>query len=133
MPHNATSVRILLVDDHPANLLALEAALDSLGVDMVRAISGMQALSALEQQDFAAVLLDIRMPGMDGIEATSDIKSDPDLAHIPIVAITADSSNDIIARARRAGCAGIMTKPVLPDEVARTITSVLATVRSSDS
>ena len=69
MPHTTITAHVLLVDDQPANLLALEAALDSLGVDMVRAQSGPQALAALEKQDFAAVLLDVRMPGMDGLEA----------------------------------------------------------------
>jgi CheY-like chemotaxis protein len=103
------------------------------GFSVATAINGHEAvrLARLLRPDL--ILMDVRMPGMDGLEATADIKSDPDLAHIPVVALTADSSNDIDARARRAGCVEVITKPLLPDEVAREITSLLATVQAQRS
>ena len=59
-------VKILLVDDTPENLISLEAALDGLGQELVLAKSGMEALRHLRHDDFAAILLDVKMPDMDG-------------------------------------------------------------------
>ncbi len=68
-------VSILLVDDRPENLLALEAILEPLGQRLVRATSGDEALRRLLVQDFALILLDVQMPGMNGFEAAELIKA----------------------------------------------------------
>jgi len=99
------------------------------GFSVVTAINGHEAIGLARLLRPDLVLMDIRLPGMDGLEATADIKADPDLAHIPVVALTADPSSDIELRARRAGCIGVITKPALPDEVARKITSVLESLQ----
>ena len=70
-------VKILLVDDTPENLVSLEAALDGLGEELVLARSGKEALRYLLQDDFAAILLDVRMPDMDGFETAELIRSRP--------------------------------------------------------
>jgi PAS domain S-box-containing protein len=133
VPHNATSVRILLVDDHPANLLALEAALDSLGVDMVRAISGMQALSALEQQDFAAVLLDIRMPGMDGFEVARVIRSRPRSRFTPILFVTAgDDPDAAMLSAYALGAVDFLAKPLRPEVLKAKVAVFVELYRSKE-
>jgi len=95
------------------------------GFSVVTANNGHDAIGLARLRRPDLILMDVRMPGMDGLEATADIKADPELAHIPVVALTADSSNDVNTRARRAGCVAVITKPVLPDEVAREITSLL--------
>src|SRR4051794_12515985 len=82
--------RILLVDDRPANLTALEALLGDLGLALVRAPSGEEALKRLLETDFAAVLLDVVMPGMDGFEVAKLIRARPRSRATPVVFITAD-------------------------------------------
>ncbi|MDB5956644.1 response regulator [Ramlibacter sp.] len=113
MPHNTITTHVLLVDDQPANLLALEAALDSLGVDMVRAQSGPQALAALEKQDFAAVLLDVRMPGMDGFEVARAIRSRARSRFTPILFVTAgDDPDEAMLSAYALGAVDFLAKPL---------------------
>ncbi|CAN5187532.1 response regulator [soil metagenome] len=82
---------VLLVDDRPANLLALEAILSDLPVKLVRASSGSEALRALLKQDFALVLLDVQMPNMDGFETAAAMKAHPRTADVPLIFVTAIS------------------------------------------
>ena len=70
------NANVLLVDDQPANLLALEAMLGGLGYDLVRAHSGPEALRLLLRDDFAVVLLDVQMPGLDGFETARLIRGE---------------------------------------------------------
>jgi signal transduction histidine kinase/DNA-binding response OmpR family regulator len=113
VPHNAITAHVLLVDDQPANLLALEAALDSLGVNLVRAVSGTQALAALEKQDFAAVLLDVRMPGMDGFEVAREIRSRARSRFTPILFVTAgDDPGEAMLSAYALGAVDFLAKPL---------------------
>ena len=83
--------RVLMVDDRADNLLALEAVLDSLGADLVRAGSGEEALRALLAGDFAVIILDVQMPGMDGFETASLIKAREKTRNVPIIFLTAIS------------------------------------------
>ncbi len=78
-------VSILLVDDRPDKLLALEAILGDLGQNMVRAYSGREALRALLQRDFAVILLDVNMPMMDGFETAEMIRARPRSQQTPII------------------------------------------------
>ena len=69
-----SKIKILLVDDRPANLLTLEAILEDLGQEMVKATSGKEALRHLLRDDFAVILLDVKMPEMDGFETATVIR-----------------------------------------------------------
>src|SRR5579875_81356 len=82
-------VNILLVDDEPANLLALEAVLAGLGQNLVKAGSGAEALGCVLDQDFAVILLDVQMPVMNGFETASRIRQRQRSAHTPIIFLTA--------------------------------------------
>ena len=82
---------ILIVDDHPANLVALEAILAPLGHELVMARSGEEALRHILQREFALILLDVQMAGMNGFETAGLIKQHPRSRHIPIIFITAVS------------------------------------------
>jgi PAS domain S-box-containing protein len=105
---------ILLVDDEPANLLALEAVLQVLGEPLVSAGSGQAALRELRDQDFAAVLLDIRMPGMDGFETARLIRAQRRSRATPIIFITADASDLSVEAAYAMGAVDFLTKPLQP-------------------
>ena len=68
---------VLLVDDKPENVMALTAVLEPIGVECVPAHSGFEALREVLRRDFAAILIDVQMPGMDGLETASIIKRRP--------------------------------------------------------
>nr|WP_236599670.1 response regulator [Ramlibacter alkalitolerans] len=113
VPHNTIPAHVLLVDDQPANLLALEAVLDTLGVNMVRAVSGPEALEAVARQDFAAILLDVRMPGMDGFEVAREIRARARSRFTPILFVTAgDDPDDAMLSAYALGAVDFLAKPL---------------------
>src|SRR5688572_14509784 len=85
---------ILIVDDHPENILALQAVLEPLGENIVKASSGKEALWHLLRQDFAVILLDIQMPEMDGFETAEVIRQRERSAHTPIIFVTAYYKGD---------------------------------------
>ncbi|TQS27229.1 two-component system response regulator [Microbispora sp. KK1-11] len=112
MPDRA---RVLLVDDREENLIALEAILSSLDVVPIRARSGEEALKALLSTDFALILLDVRMPGMDGFETAAHIKRRERTRNIPIIFLTVvDSAPDYAFRGYAAGAVDYLTKPFDP-------------------
>jgi CheY-like chemotaxis protein len=107
--------RILLVDDRPENLLALEAVLSSLDQTLVRAQSGEEALRALLKEDFALILLDAQMPGMDGFETAARIRRRSRTKDVPIIFLTAvDNENRNSYRGYAAGGADYIAKPFDP-------------------
>ncbi|GAA5058160.1 CheY-like chemotaxis protein [Thermocatellispora tengchongensis] len=112
MPDRA---KILLVDDREENLIALEAILSSLDLSPVRARSGEEALKALLSTEFALILLDVRMPGMDGFETAAHIKRRERTRNIPIIFLTVvDSAPDYAFRGYAAGAVDYLTKPFDP-------------------
>ncbi|MEV0582835.1 response regulator [Nonomuraea sp. NPDC050310] len=112
MPDRA---KILLVDDREENLIALEAILSSLDLVPVRARSGEEALKALLGTEFALILLDVRMPGMDGFETAAHIKRRERTRNIPIIFLTVvDSAPDYAFRGYAAGAVDYLTKPFDP-------------------
>ena len=88
------TVKILLVDDEPRNLDALESILESKGYTFIRAQTADQALLATLQNDFAAIILDIKMPGMDGLELAQLIKQRKRSQYVPILFLTAYSLDE---------------------------------------
>jgi CheY-like chemotaxis protein len=110
-----TRAKILLVDDRPENLLALEAILSSLDQELVRAHSGEEALRALLKDEFALILLDAQMPGMDGFETATRIKRRNRTKDVPIIFLTAvDKDQHYSYRGYAAGGADYISKPFDP-------------------
>ena len=111
-----TKVKILMVDDTPANLLALEAVLDGPEYDLIRAYSGTEAMATLQEHpDVDLILLDVQMPIMDGFETARRIKNDPDYSAIPIIFITAVYTEEsFVVEGLTAGAVDYFTKPFDP-------------------
>src|SRR5205085_8370381 len=80
---------ILIVDDRTDKVLALEAVLEELGQNIVRAYTGREALRSLLAAEFAVILLDVNMPGMDGFETAAMIRQRKTTQHVPIIFVTA--------------------------------------------
>ncbi|MBY0013186.1 response regulator [Paenibacillus typhae] len=108
-------VHILLVDDRPENLLALEAVLESQHYKLVKANSGEEALRSLLRYEFAVIVLDVQMPGMDGIETAKLIKAREKTKDIPIIFISANSKEaEHLFAGYSAGAIDYMVKPFIP-------------------
>jgi CheY-like chemotaxis protein len=111
----SSKARILLVDDRRENLVALEAILSSLNQTLVTVQSGEEALKALLVDEFAVILLDVVMPGMDGFETASHIKRRPKTRDVPIIFLTAASAEpDHAFRGYAAGAVDYISKPFDP-------------------
>jgi len=107
--------RVLLVDDEPDNLVALAAVLEPLGRELVRARSGEEALKLLLQGEFAVILLDVRMPGLDGFETAALIKQRERTRDVPIIFVTAVSKDtEQIFRGYSEGAVDYLLKPYDP-------------------
>ncbi|HEX8700629.1 MAG TPA: response regulator EpsF [Myxococcaceae bacterium] len=107
---------ILLVDDHPSNLLALEAILEALGQRLVRATSGVEALRHLLTEDFAVILLDVQMPGLNGFETAKLIRQRQRSRYTPIIFLTAYSRDEADqVHGYELGAVDYVVKPFNPD------------------
>ncbi|MEU5594868.1 response regulator [Streptomyces sp. NPDC020298] len=113
--NSADQCSILIVDDMEENLIAFEAVLGPLHQHLVRARSGEQALKAMLRQEFAVVLLDVRMPGMDGFETAANIKRLDQTKDVPIILLTGtEAGTDYAYRGYAIGAADFITKPIDP-------------------
>jgi len=111
----AEKAKILLVDDRAENIVALEAILSSLNQVLVPARSGDAALKALLSDEFAVILLDVLMPGMDGFETAAHIKRRPKTRDVPIIFLTARNAEpDYAFRSYTAGAVDYIAKPFDP-------------------
>jgi CheY-like chemotaxis protein len=107
--------RVLMVDDRPENLMALEAILQGMPVNPVGVGSGEAALKQLLQHEFALILLDAQMPDMDGFETARRIKQRERTRGVPIVFLTAaDADGHLALRGYAAGAVDYLTKPIDP-------------------
>ena len=115
------SARILIVDDNPTNLKLASEVLEMAGYEVVRATDAEEALSVLEAIRPDLILMDIAMPGMDGLALTRVLKLRNELEGVPIVALSAFAMKGDRQKALDAGCEGYITKPIntrtLPVEV----------------
>ncbi|MDM5326245.1 PAS domain S-box protein [Neobacillus sp. CF12] len=119
---SAQKVNILMVDDHPENLLALEAVLTSPNYNLISAHSGKEALKCMLQHDFAVILLDVQMPGLNGFDTAKLIKAREKTKNIPIIFITAISQDmEHVHQGYSVGAIDYIFKPFAPETLKKKI------------
>jgi CheY-like chemotaxis protein len=115
--------KILIVDDSPTNLKLVAYLMTSNGYDVTTALDADSALAAIERDRPRLILMDLQLPGTDGLELTRRLKANPSTRDIIVVAVTAYAMKGDKDRAFAAGCDDYVTKPIdtrgLPDTVAR--------------
>ena len=104
--------RILIVEDNPLNLELVRDILTAEGYQVLEAVDGPAGVALASSETPELILMDLQLPGLDGLQATAQIRSDPRLRDVPIVAVTAHAMKGDDDRARAAGCDGFISKPI---------------------
>src|SRR6185437_11221931 len=115
LPEESRRVKLLLVDDDESNLLALQAILEPLGQELMLAQTGTDALRMCLEHDFAAILLDVRMPDMDGFETAEMIRARKRSLQTPILFVTGYRSDEQLFRGYDLGAVDFLFKPIVPE------------------
>ena len=126
-------VNILLVDDTPENLVALEAVLSDLGQNLVKARSGEEALRLLLREEFAVILLDVNMPGINGFETAELIRQRKSTEHIPIIFVSAISTSDThLFKGYSLGAVDYIFTPVIPEVLRSKVTVFVELLKKTE-
>ena len=108
---------ILVVEDQEDNRRIMRDLLTSAGYEVIEAVTGEEGVAAAETHRPDLILMDIQLPGLDGYEATRQIKANPDLHHIPIIVVTSYALSGDDVKAFEAGCNAYVSKPFSPREL----------------
>jgi len=108
---------ILVVEDQEDNRRIMRDLLTSVGYKVIEAVTGEEGVAAAESHRPDLILMDIQLPGLDGYEATRQIKANPDLQHIPIIVVTSYALSGDDVKAYEAGCDDYVSKPFSPREL----------------
>jgi CheY-like chemotaxis protein len=117
---------ILLIEDNPLNQELATDLLELAGYTVISASNAEEGLQAARSDGVALVLMDISLPGMDGLTATRFLRADPRTSHLPVVALTAHAMKGDEQMVREAGCVGYITKPIDTRSFCRTVASYCA-------
>jgi PAS domain S-box-containing protein len=132
LPSGNPVCNILIVDDEPSNLLALEAILEPLGQRIVRAGSGVEALRHALRMEFCVVLLDVQMPDMDGFETAALLRRRPRTRDVPLIFLTAISKDEsYVSRGYEAGAVDYLFKPYDPDALRTKVATFVELARKN--
>ena len=108
---------ILVVEDQEDNRRIMRDLLSSVGYEVIEAVTGEEGVAAAETHRPDLILMDIQLPGLDGYEATRQIKANPDLEHIPIIVVTSYALSGDDVKAFEAGCNAYVSKPFSPRDL----------------
>ena len=133
MEQEGTGKKILVVDDKEDSRILVGKILKIHGYEVIGAGTGEDAITMTQNELPDLILMDVRMPGeIDGLEATRRIKALPQLAHIPILAVTASVRPEDMERALNDGCSGFIRKPIDIDELPKEVAKHIARASSAD-
>lgn len=117
--------KVLIVEDNPANMTLATFLLESVGHAVLKATDAETGMAQARAEQPALILMDIQLPGMDGLRATGLLKADVKTRHIPVIALTALAMKGDEERIRAAGCDGYIAKPLAYKEFLTTIAAEL--------
>lgn len=118
--------RVLIIEDHPANMKLATFLLKNAGHEVLAAVDAETGLTMARSEQPDLILMDIQLPGMDGLAATSILKKDPGTAAIPIIALTAMAMKEDRAKTFDAGCDAYITKPLRYKDLYEAIVRLLS-------
>jgi two-component system cell cycle response regulator DivK len=119
-------MRILCVEDNPQNMRLVRKILTSAGYEVLEASDGMSGIKMAETERPNLILMDVNLPDIDGLEATTRLKSQADMTTIPVIALTANAMHGDRERCLAAGCNGYVPKPITKNELLNTVAHFLA-------
>lgn len=126
-------VRILYIEDNPQNMRLVSKMLKIGGYEMIEAVDGLSGVATAAREKPDLILMDINLPDIDGLEATSRIKANAVTAGIPVIALTANAMHGDRERFIASGCDGYLAKPVTKNELLNTVAHFLGiSARVSD-
>lgn len=125
------SAKLLIVEDHEDSREILKVQLEALGYEVIEAASGEEGLEKAFVETPRLIIMDIGLPGINGIETTAKLKGNPKTAHIPVVAHTAWKEEDYREKAEKAGMVAFLTKPSPPKVIKEVIQRFLQTKPSN--
>lgn len=127
------SERILCVEDNPQNMRLVRKILKHAGFEVLEAQDGITGVELAQAEVPDLILMDINLPDIDGIEATKRIKAQPELVHIPVVALTANAMYGDEERILAGGCDGYLSKPVSKSKLVEAVKEYLQDRAGTDS
>ena len=122
--------RILIAEDFEENRIALKLILKHAGFDVIEAENGQQAVDAVRREEPDLVLMDITLPGIDGLQATREIRRDQKFERLPIIVVSAHDSEDVRREAVEAGGSEYVNKPIEIEELKKLIAGCLSVMRA---
>lgn len=122
--------KILYVEDNPQNMRLVRKILVAAGYEVIEATSGLAGIASAERDNPDLILMDVNLPDINGLEATSRLKAMPVISEIPIIALTANAMHGDRENCIAAGCDGYLAKPVMKNELLNTVALFLKQVAS---
>jgi two-component system cell cycle response regulator DivK len=125
--------QILYIEDDIYNIRLVKKMLKPMGYEVIEATDAMRGIQMAHQYQPDVILMDVSLPDISGYEATEHLKNTPELAHIPVIIFTADTTQQVYQRSIDAGCDAYLNKPISSGQLLRTIAQVCATTASTAS
>lgn len=128
-PDSMAAKRILIVDDESSLRALVRVNLEVDGLEVSEAVDGIEAMNMLQESKPDLILLDIMMPGKDGIEVLEELAADENLRDIPVILLTAKGEQEDLERGAALGARGHITKPFDPEQMVRTVKAAVGIIR----